>query len=187
MSRLIENVLHMTQLQSGAIVPKKQWQPLEEVVGSALGRLGEVLADRPVTVQIPPDMPLLHFDGVLVEQVLLNLFDNAAKYTPPGTPIQILASVEGKRAVIEVADSGPGLAPGEEKHIFDKFVRGAAGATGGRRGAGLGLAICRAIVEIHGGRIWAENRPGGGARFMFTIPVEGPPPAVDAEAEKASD
>jgi len=186
MSRLIENVLRMTQLQSGAIVPKKQWQPLEEVVGSALGRLGKVLADHPVTARIPPNMPLLHFDGVLVEQVLLNLLDNAAKYTPPGTPVDIFASIEGDRAVIEVADRGPGLAPGEETQIFAKFVRGAAGAVQGRRGAGLGLAICHAIVEIHGGRIWAENRPGGGARFMFTIPIEGPPPAVDAESEKAS-
>ena len=184
MSRLVENVLRMTQLQSGAIVPKKQWQPLEEVVGSALGRLGKALADHPVTVRIPPNIPLLYFDGVLVEQVFLNLLDNAAKYTPPGTPVDVFASIEGDRAVIEVADRGPGLAPGEEKHIFDKFVRGAAGATGGRRGAGLGLAICRAIVEIHGGRIWAENRPGGGARFMFTIPVEGQPPAVDAEADQ---
>jgi len=185
MSRLVENVLRMTQLQSGAIVPKKQWQPLEEVVGSALGRLGKVLADHPVTTRIPTNIPLLNFDGVLIEQVFLNLLDNAAKYTPPGTPVDIFAFIEEGRAVIEVADRGPGLAPGEEKHIFDKFVRGAAGATGGRRGAGLGLAICRAIVEIHGGRIWAENRPDGGARFMFTIPVEGTPPAVAAEAEKA--
>jgi two-component system sensor histidine kinase KdpD len=184
MSRLVENVLRMTQLQSGAIAPKKQWQPLEEVVGSALGRAGKALADHPVTTRIAPDLPLLHFDGVLIEQVLLNLLDNAAKYTPPGTPVDIAASVEGQHAVVEVADKGPGLAPGEEQHIFDKFVRGAAGATQGRRGAGLGLAICRAIVEIHGGRIWAENRPGGGARFVFTIPAEGQPPAVDAEADQ---
>ena len=93
----------------------------------------------------------------------------------------------GIRAVIEVADRGPGLAPGEEKHIFDKFVRGAAGATGGRRGAGLGLAICRAIVEIHGGSILAENRPGGGARFLFTIPADLQPPAVDAEADQPTE
>jgi two-component system sensor histidine kinase KdpD len=183
MSRLIENVLRMTQLQSGVITLKKQWQPLEEVVGSALGRLGKVLADHPVTVRIPPNMPLLHFDGVLVEQVFLNLLDNAAKYTPTGTPIQILASVEGEQAVIEVADSGPGLAAGEETQIFAKFVRGAAGSVQGRRGAGLGLAICHAIVEIHGGRIWAENRPGGGARFVFTIPADLQPPTVDAEAD----
>jgi two-component system sensor histidine kinase KdpD len=187
MGRLIENVLRMTQLQSGAITPRKQWQPLEEVVGSALGRMDKTLADHPVTTQIPATMPLLNFDGVLIEQVLLNLLDNAAKYTPADTPIQILASVEGERAVVEVADSGPGLAPGEETQIFAKFVRGAAGTVQGRRGAGLGLAICQAIVEIHRGRIWAENRPGGGARFMFTIPIVGPPPAMDAEAEKAAE
>jgi two-component system sensor histidine kinase KdpD len=187
MSRLVENVLRMTQLQSGAIAPKKQWQPLEEVVGSALGRLGKTLADHPIATRIPPNMPLLHFDGVLVEQVLINLLDNAAKYTPPGTPVDIAGAVEENNAVVEVADRGPGLAPGEERHIFDKFVRGAAGTTQGRRGAGLGLAICRAIVEIHGGRIWAENRPGGGARFTFTIPIERQPPAVDAEPDKGSE
>ena len=184
MAILIENVLRMTQLQSGAIAPKKQWQPLEEVVGSALGRLGKALADRPVATRIPPNLPLLNFDGVLIEQVLINLIDNAARYTPPGTAVDILASVEGEHAVVEVADRGPGLAPGEERHIFDKFVRGAAGTIQGRRGAGLGLAICRAIVEIHGGRIWAENRPGGGARFVFAIPIGGQPPPVSAEAEE---
>ncbi len=185
MAILIENVLRMTQLQSGAIALKKQWQPLEEVVGSALGRLDKALADHPVTVRIPTTLPLLHLDGVLVEQVLLNLLDNAARYTPPGTAVDILASVEGEHAVVEVADRGPGLAPGEERHIFDKFVRGAAATIQGRRGAGLGLAICRAIVQIHGGRIWAENRPGGGARFVFTMPIDRHPPAVSAEAGKA--
>ena len=184
MAIIIENVLRMTQLQSGAIALKKQWQPLEEVVGSALGRLGKALADRPVAVRIPPDLPLLNFDGVLIEQVLINLIDNAARYTPPGTAVDILASVEGEHAVVEVADRGPGLAPGEERHIFDKFVRGAAGTIQGRRGAGLGLAICRAIVQIHGGRIEAENRPGGGARFVFTMPIDLHPPAVSAEAGK---
>jgi two-component system sensor histidine kinase KdpD len=182
MTRLVENVLRMTQLQSGAITPQKQWQPLEEVIGSALGRLGPALANRPVTTHVPAEMPLLSFDGVLIEQVLANLLDNAVKYTPPGTPIDILASVDGREAVIEVADKGPGLIRGEEQQIFDKFVRGAA-ASQGRRGAGLGLAICRAAVEIHGGRIWAENRPGGGARFVFTIPIEGSPPSVQNEAE----
>jgi two-component system, OmpR family, sensor histidine kinase KdpD len=180
MTRLVDNVLRMTQLQSGAITPQKQWQPLEEVVGSALGRAGPALADRPIKVHVPPDLPLLNFDGVLVEQVLVNLLDNAAKYTPPHTAVEIEASVDGQEAVIQVADHGPGLAAGEEQQIFDKFVRGAAAAPG-RRGAGLGLAICRAIVEIHGGRIWAENRPEGGARFTFTIPIEGQPPAVEAE------
>jgi two-component system sensor histidine kinase KdpD len=187
MAILIENVLRMTQLQSGAIAPKKQWQPLEEVVGSALGRLGKALADRPVATRIPPNLPLLNFDGVLIEQVLINLIDNATRYTPPGTPVDILASVEGEHAVVEVADRGPGLAPGEERHIFNKFVRGAAGTIQGRRGAGLGLAICRAIVEIHGGRIGAENRPGGGARFVFTMPIDLHPPAVNAEAGEVAE
>jgi two-component system sensor histidine kinase KdpD len=181
----VENVLRMTQLQSGAITPQREWQPLEEVVGSALGRAAAALADRPVTVRVPPDLPLLNFDGVLIEQVLVNLLDNAAKYTPAHTPVEISASAGDREAVVEVADHGPGLAPGEEQHIFDKFVRGAAAAKG-RRGAGLGLAICRAAVEIHGGRIGAENRPGGGARFFFTIPMEGSPPTVQDEAAEGA-
>jgi two-component system, OmpR family, sensor histidine kinase KdpD len=187
MAILVDNVLRMTQLQSGAVAPQKQWQPLEEVVGSALVRMSKSLADHPVTTSLPADLPMLNFDGVLVEQVLLNLLDNAHKYTPDGTPITISAYVRSEEAVVEVSDAGPGLSPGEEQNIFDKFVRGAAGVTHGRRGAGLGLAICRAIVEIHGGRIWAENLPGGGARFAFTIPMKGPPPSVGAEEEKAAE
>jgi two-component system sensor histidine kinase KdpD len=181
MTKLVDNVLQMTRLQAGAITVQREWQSLEEVVGSALARMTKPLAGRPVTTRMPPDLPLVRLDGVLVEQILINLIDNAAKYTPPGTPIDILAAVDGKHAVVEVADQGPGLAAGEEKRIFDKFIRGAAGTSKPTRGAGLGLAICRAIVEAHGGRIWAENRPGGGARFLFTLPVSGPPPAVEPE------
>jgi len=118
----------------------------------------------------------LHVDGVLIEKLLVNLLENAAKYTPGGSEIDVRAWKEEGRAMVEVADRGPGLAPGDEARIFDKFYR-RAGPTS--RGAGLGLAICRAIVEAHGGRIWAQNRPDGGAVFRFFLPIEGEPPAVD--------
>jgi two-component system sensor histidine kinase KdpD len=114
-------------------------------------------------------------DDVLVEQVLINLLENAARYTPPGTEIDVRAWADDGRAMVEVADRGPGLAAGDESRIFEKFYRRADPQS---RGAGLGLAICRAIVEAHGGRIWAENRADGGAAFRFFLPIEGEPPVA---------
>jgi len=183
MNRLIGNLLDMIRLESGALEVQKDWQPLEEVVGVALIRLEERLKEHPVTVRLPPDLPLVLMDGLLVEQVFVNLLENAAKYTPPGTPIEISASTGdgGKAVLVEVADRGPGFPPGEEARVFDKFYR-VAGATT-TAGVGLGLTICRGIVTAHGGRIWAENRAGGGAVFRFTLPL-GPaqPASVPVEA-----
>jgi two-component system sensor histidine kinase KdpD len=111
---------------------------------------------------------------ILVEQVFINLLENAVKYTPVGTSIEITASEKNNEMCVSVADAGPGLQPGDEKKIFEKFYRGkSAGAAGG---AGLGLAICRAIIEAHGGKIWAETNPGGGAVFRFTLPLKGERP-----------
>jgi two-component system sensor histidine kinase KdpD len=127
-----------------------------------------------VTTRVPPDLPLVPMDDVLIEQVLLNLLDNAVKYTPPASPIEIIATAGEAKVTIEIADRGPGLPPGQEDTVFDKFHR-AAPATA--RGAGLGLAICRGIVHAHGGRIWAQNVPGGGVAFLFTLPFDGTRPA----------
>ncbi|MCY2928556.1 MAG: sensor histidine kinase KdpD [Planctomycetota bacterium] len=177
---LVDNLLHITRIESGAVVVNKQWQPLEEVVGSALERMKKQLAGRPVQTHLAADLPLAAFDGVLVEQVLVNLLENAARYTPAGSPIDVSARIEGNAAVLEVADRGPGLSDEERHKIFEKFYRGLA-AGKGSRGAGLGLAICRAVVQAHGGRIWQQNRPGGGARFIFSLPLEGAPPAMDVD------
>jgi two-component system sensor histidine kinase KdpD len=162
---LVRNLLDMTRLESGAMQVNKEPQALEEVVGYALDRMEHPLAGREVRVSLPPDLPLVPLDGVLMAQVLINLLENAVKYTSPDTPIDISAWPEGGAVVVEVADRGPGLPPGEEAFIFEKFHRAANGASG----AGLGLAICRAIVEAHGGRMWAANRDGGGAAFRFTL------------------
>ena len=181
MNRLIGNLLDMIRLESGALQVQKDWQPLEEVVGVALIRLEERLKQHPVTVRLPPDLPLLMMDGLLVEQVFVNLLENAAKYTPAGTPVEITAAAGDGVVVVDVADRGPGFPPGEEARVFDKFYR-VAGATS-TAGVGLGLTICRGIVTAHGGRIWAENRAGGGAVFHFTLPLAVEPPAsVPAEA-----
>jgi two-component system sensor histidine kinase KdpD len=179
LNRLVRNLLDMTKLQAGAVTVNKEWQPLEEVVGAALTRLEKLLGDHPVSTELPVDLPLVPIDGVLIEQAMVNLLENAVKYTPPRALIEISAWRDAGAVVVEVADHGPGLPPGEEQRIFDKFYR--APTVGSTTGVGLGLTICRAIIEAHGGRIWAENRPGGGAAFRFTLPVEGQPPEIKAE------
>jgi two-component system sensor histidine kinase KdpD len=184
MNRLIGNLLDMIRVESGALQVQKDWQPLEEPVGVALIRLEERLRDHPVRVRLPPDLPLVPIDGVLIEQVFINLLDNAVKYTPTGTPIEISAALLDGAVRVDVADHGPGLPPGEEARIFEKFYR-VPGATS-TSGVGLGLTICRGIITAHGGRIWAENRPGGGALLRFTLPLGGVPPLqVPPEASAA--
>ena len=179
LNRIIKNVLDMTRLESGAIKINKEWQSLEEIVGVVLDRLGDRLNDHPVTVKLPGNLPLIPFDGLLIEQVLVNLFDNAIKYTPKGTPLELSASESFYTVTVELADRGPGIPPGDEERIFEKFVRG----RGSAGGVGLGLAICRTIINAHGGKIWAENREGGGAVFRFTLSSAGLPPAPKREEE----
>jgi two-component system sensor histidine kinase KdpD len=180
MNRLIGNLLDMIRVESGALQVQKDWQPLEEPVGVALIQLGERLKGHPVRVTLPPDLPLVPMDGVLIEQVFINLLENAAKYTPAGTPIDISAAPTDGVVRVDVMDRGPGVPPGDEQRVFEKFYRvsNEVSATG----VGLGLTICRGIVTAHGGRIWVENRPEGGAAFHFTLPLSGAqPPAVPAE------
>ncbi len=182
MNRLIGNLLDMIRVESGALQVQKEWQPLEEPVGVALIRLEDRLRDHPVTVNLPADLPLVPLDEVLIEQVLINLLENAAKYTPAGTPVELSAEALDGLVRVDIADRGPGLEPGEEARIFEKFYRAPSGTA--TSGVGLGLTICRGIVTAHGGKIWAENRPGGGAVFRFTLPLSGPPrSAVPTEVE----
>jgi len=147
------------------------------VIGVALARLDQQLRDRPIGIDLPADGALAPFDGLLIEQVLINLLENAIKYTPPSTPIDITGRSGNNMLTISIADRGPGLPPGDEEQIFDKFYR----ANSAQGGVGLGLTICRAIVAAHDGRIWAANRPGGGAIFTFTLPLEGKPPSIRTE------
>jgi two-component system, OmpR family, sensor histidine kinase KdpD len=174
LERLIRNLLDMTRLESGAVHIEKEWTALEEVVGAALDRTDARLAGREVTTNVPGEL-LAPFDAVLIEQVLVNLLENAAKYTPKGSPIEVRAARQDAVAVVEVADRGPGVPEDERERIFDKFHQGRSERT--KAGVGLGLAICRAIVLAHGGRVWVEPREGGGAAFKFSIPLEGEPPS----------
>ncbi|VWD04231.1 DUF4118 domain-containing protein [Burkholderia contaminans] len=193
MTGIVTNLLDMARLQAGSLQLKRQWSLLEEAVGAALAACKRVLARHPARVVLPADLPLLQMDAVLMERLFTNLFENAAKYTPADTPLDIGAervTDDGLPFVrVLVDDYGPGLPAGMETRIFDKFTRGEKESA--TPGIGLGLAICRAIVEAHGGKIGAFNRtaPDGhvtGARFWFTLPVETPPaaPAVpDDEPE----
>lgn len=169
LDRVVHNLLEMSRLQSGEFKLQAEWHVLEEVIGCALAQLDSQLHDRPVNITLPDDLPLVKIDALLMERVFVNLLENAAKHTPAGTPIDIACCLEGKNLQVEVADRGPGLPPGQEEKIFEKFYQVWPGRT---RGAGLGLTICRSVIEAHGGRIWAANRPGGGAAFHFTLPLE---------------
>jgi two-component system, OmpR family, sensor histidine kinase KdpD len=179
LNRLVANLLDMTRLQAGALELKKQWQPVEEVIGASLARLSRQLQGHPVATHVAADLPFAPFDDLLVQQVLVNLLENAARHTPAGTPIEVSARHDGDSIVIEVADCGPGLPPGDPNRLFEKFYR--AGSAKTHTGAGLGLAICRGIVQLHGGKIQAENRTGGGAVFRFSLPLEGEAPTLAVE------
>jgi two-component system sensor histidine kinase KdpD len=188
LNRRVRNLLDMTRLDSGTVSVNKEWQPLEEVVGAALTQMEDRLAGREVQTDLPESLPLVPLDTVLVEQVLVNLLENALKYSEGQDPIEVKASSAEGEVILEVADRGPGIPSGEEERIFQRFHR--VSGDRGSRGVGLGLAICRAIVAAHGGRIWAENRADGGASFKLTLPLEGTPPepeadpAVDAAGER---
>jgi two-component system sensor histidine kinase KdpD len=177
MSALVANLLDMARIQSGEVKFNLQWHDLEEVVGSALRICAGPLKDHRVSTQLAPDLPLVLFDAVLIERVLCNLLENAAKYTPPGACIVVAAQTLGAWVNVMVYDDGPGLPHGKEDVLFEKFTRGESESA--KPGVGLGLAICRAIVEAHGGTIKACPSPLGGAGFVFTLP-RGTPPAPPA-------
>jgi two-component system sensor histidine kinase KdpD len=168
LNRLVRNLLDMTRLEAGVLRVHKEAQPFEEVVGGALNRMDDRLRGRPIHTDVPPDLPLVAFDAVLLELVFVNLLENALKYTPPGSPIDIEARVHEGQLEVTVADRGPGVDPKDADLIFEKFYRAHEGQGGG---VGLGLAICRGIIAAHGGRIGVEPRPGGGAAFRFVLPL----------------
>ncbi len=177
LNRRVRDLLDMTRLESHAVQLHREWQPVEEVVGAALARMERSLAGREVRTNLPADLPLVAFDAVLIEQVLVNLLENAVKYSPAGTPLEIGAAAGAGEVIVSVLDRGPGIPVGQEQRVFDKFYRG--GETGRAGGVGLGLAVCHAALDAHGGRIWVENVPGGGAAFRFALPIRGVPPAMD--------
>jgi len=179
MDRLINNLLDMTRLEAGGMTVKKDWLHPQEVIASALHHQEAQLAGRTVKLALP-EFPLVQMDGVLIEQVLTTMLDNVIQYTPAGTEIEIIGKCEENQIEIAIADRGPGLPPGTESRVFEKFFRVRPDES--RRGIGLGLAVVRGIVQAHGGNVSAANRSDGGAIFRFTLPRHGTPPACPSDS-----
>jgi two-component system, OmpR family, sensor histidine kinase KdpD len=171
LDRLVQNLLDMTRLEGGAVHIKREPCDVQDVIGAALLQLGETARKRQIPVVIPRDLPLVAMDSVLIVQVIVNLLDNALKYSGPGSPVAVAAQVTGEQLQISVADCGIGI-PGEDlERVFEKFYR--VPSAGSASGAGLGLSICKGLVEAHAGRIWAEHRQKGGTEVKFSLPFGG--------------
>lgn len=179
LNRIIENLLDLSRIEAGVLVPRMDWNDIEELIRDVVQRSANVAGDHPLHVELPPDLPPLRFDYVEVSQVLVNLIENAAKYAPSGTAIDVIARRAGGMVEVSVADRGPGIAIGDEERVFDRFYRGR--VRPGYPGVGIGLSICRGLIQAHGGRIWVENRDGGGATFRFTLPIDVHHPRVRLE------
>jgi two-component system sensor histidine kinase KdpD len=178
LDRLVSNLLELTRLESGSVNVKRTPQAIDEVIGAVVCRLEGPLRDRRVRTNVPESIPLVACDPVLLHQVILNLLENVIRYTPAGSPVDISVRLERESILVEVADEGPGVTPGDEARVFERLYRGA-DPSKGDGGVGLGLTICNAIVAAHGGRIWLENRAERGAVVRFTLPV-GPAVALHA-------
>lgn len=168
----MNNLLDMARIQSGGFNLRKEWQSLEEIVGSAVNTLEPMLNSHPLNIDLPADLPLVNCDGNLIERVIQNLLENAGKYAGSESPLTIRAQASEHWLEVEIEDRGAGIPSEQLQLIFNKFTRG--DKESAIPGVGLGLAICRAIIEVHGGKIWAENIAQGGACFHFTLPLEAP-------------
>jgi len=173
LNRLVGNLLDMSRIEGGALKPEKEWYPVDELIHDVLDHMQPVLQERTVQTHLPDDLPPVELDYLQMDQVLTNLIENAVRYTPPESPIEVSAQIDGEQMVISVADRGPGIPQADKERVFDKFYR----VLGTQRnaatipGSGLGLAVSKGLVEAHGGHIWVEDRPGGGSIFRFTLPV----------------
>ena len=171
LNHLVGNLLDMTRLQSGSVRLNRSPVDIQDIIGAILNQMEDRLRDRQIDVDISEGLPMVSLDAVLIGQALVNLLDNAAKFSPPGTPILIKASQTESELRLSVQDKGPGVVAEELERIFDKFYQGSSATGSG--GTGLGLSICRGIIEAHGGRIWAVNISGGGFLVIISIPIEG--------------
>ena len=172
LNRLVANLLDMSRIEAGVLRPEKEWYPLDELIHDVLGRMQPMLADREVHIEIPDDLPPVELDYLQIDQVLTNLLENVIRHTPQGSPVDLSVQVCDDTIMVSVADRGPGVPSTDAERIFDKFYRVLTSEKAARTtGSGLGLSVSRGLIEAHGGRIWAENRPGGGAVFRFTLPL----------------
>jgi len=176
LNRLVGNLLDLSRIEADSIRPEKAWYDLGSLINEVAGRLRGVTAGHKLTISVPDGLPPVLFDYVEVDQVISNLIENAVKYTPKGTEICVSARAAGDQVEVEVADRGPGIPEAIIPRLFDAFYR--ASDSGRAKGSGLGLAVAKGLVEAHGGGIRVENREGGGARFVFTLPLH----AAEGEA-----
>lgn len=185
LNRLVGNLLDMSRLEAGMLMPRREWHVLDELVEGAIRQVEVLLARRPLHVRLAQDLPPIYVDGVQIQQVLVNLLDNAIKFSPPESPIQITASLMGETLEVRVSNTGAGIPFDELNRIFDRFYRVQPGRSSGAPGAGLGLAICKGIVEAHGGHIMAQSVPGGETTFLFRLPLTTSTPARDGVASES--
>jgi K+-sensing histidine kinase KdpD len=173
---VVGNLLDLSRIEGGALRPNKEWCDVEELVLDVAQRLRKRSASHPISVELPAELPLVFLDYVEIAQVLVNLGDNAIKYTPPGTPVQIAAWIEGDSLKLSTHDDGPGIPPEEREHLFDRFWR--ADRPGQSAGAGIGLTISRGLVEAHAGTITVTSSPESGTTFTVSLPISGAGDAV---------
>ncbi len=170
LNRLVANLLDISRIEAGALQPEKELYPIGELLRAVIARLAPLTQAHHVSIELAEDLPLVPLDYSEIDQVLTNLLENAVHYTPQQTPICIAAQVRGDELQVAVSDRGPGIPADETNRIFERFYR--LDSQRGKDGSGLGLAVCKGLVQAHGGRIWVEDTPGGGTTCIFTLPLE---------------
>jgi two-component system sensor histidine kinase KdpD len=185
MSHLVDNLLDMSQIEAGTLIPHKEWHPLEDLVEGALRRTEQTLDTRNIEIHIPENIPPVFVDAVEIQQVLINLLDNAVKYSSPSSPIRVHVRVDAQQITVEASNMGEPIQPQHLERIFDRFYRRPPPRKQPIRGTGLGLAICKGIVEAHGGRIWADSI-GREVTIAFTIPITESMPNFSLEGRHKS-
>lgn len=170
LNRLVENLLALSRIEGGALTPETEWYPIDELVHDVLGRMESLLQGREVKLDLPAEIPPVKLDYLMIDQVLTNLLENALRYTPASSPIEVTILPNETELLLSVADRGPGIPQSDLERIFQTFYR-VIGPARSRGGTGIGLSVCRGLVEAHGGHIWAENRRGGGAVFRVALPL----------------
>jgi two-component system, OmpR family, sensor histidine kinase KdpD len=180
LNSLVGNLLDMSRLEAGTLTPRREWQVLDELVEGAIRRVEPLLAGRRLDIHLARNLPPISVDGMQLQQVLVNLLDNAIKFSPPGSPVRLTAELAGDSLEVRVANTGEGIPANELDRIFDRFYRVESGRSSGSPGTGLGLAICKGIIEAHGGSIFAQSIPDGDTTIVFRIPVGASPQTDDS-------